>query len=345
MCFGKSEKSTCDSFFELDKGVEMDYNEWDFEKAEVSALEWLENSYLMQFLLICAMVAFACTKVTLQGVVSRRHIRGAADSVLFNALLFAVMSLILGVLFPMELFSWKGWIIALGGALCSFVFQATYSIALQCGPVSLSVMIVNFNVLLITVFSIVAFRESVYLSQLIGILFLAVSIVLSVKKEESGKRANKKWLVLLVVALISTAGGTVFMKIFTRWFSESEKQDNAFVTCMYAIAAVLALVWYCIGALGKHKQRSTFGFTNLRVWGFVIVIGVVLGIFQKLYMMGMAHIDGGFMFPTYAGLQSMCMTCMGIFLFRDKLSARQWIGIACGIVCVVLMNIRFMPLF
>ena len=34
------------------------------------------------------------------------------------------------------------------------------------------------------------------------------------------------------------------------------------------------------------------------------------------------------------------MTLIGVIRFRDRLSGRQWIGVACGIVSVCLMNIR-----
>ena len=59
----------------------------------------------------------------------------------------------------------------------------------------------------------------------------------------------------------------------------------------------------------------------------------------------MEKIDGGFMFPTYSGMQSLGMTVIGILLFKDKLSKRQVLGVVTGISCVVLMNVRWGLLF
>ena len=42
-------------------------------------------SYGLQFLVICVLVVLGCGKITLQGRVSRAHVRNASDSVLFNA--------------------------------------------------------------------------------------------------------------------------------------------------------------------------------------------------------------------------------------------------------------------
>ena len=54
----------------------------------------------------------------------------------------------------------------------------------------------------------------------------------------------------------------------------------------------------------------------------------------------MSVVEGTFHFPTYAGLQSLTMTLVGIVMFKDKLSKKQMIGVVCGIVSVVLMNMR-----
>ncbi len=308
-------------------------------------MEQLKESYLLQFLMICVMVVFACAKVTLQGAVSRNHLKSSSDSVLFNALLFAVMAVVLALIFPMELFGTAGWILAFLGAIGTFAFQVCYALALQKGPVSLSVLIVNFQVLVVTSFSIIAFHESVYLSQLFGILFLVASMLLSIKKENSEKKFSGTWLILLLVSLIGTASSTIFMKSFTKWFSEGAGQDNGFVVMMYVFASAMAFVWYAIGAFGKQKKQATFGFGNLRVWAYILGIGIVLGIFQKLYMTGMTVIDGGFLFPTYTGLQSVTMTLIGILFFKDRLTGKQKLGVLCGVLCVVLMNIRWIALF
>ena len=43
-------------------------------------------------------------------------------------------------------------------------------------------------------------------------------------------------------------------------------------------------------------------------------------------------------------IMQVAMTVIGIVLFRDRLTLRQKIGVACGIVCVVIMNLNFVPL-
>ncbi|MBQ9784059.1 MAG: EamA family transporter [Clostridia bacterium] len=307
-------------------------------------MERVQESQLLQLLLIFALVILAVTKVTLQGAASRRHIRGTVDSVLFNAQLFAVIAVVMAIMFGAELPSWQGLLLVLCSAIGTFLFQVSYALALQCGPVSLSVLIVNFNVLLTTTFSVIVYKDPVYLSHLIGIAFLVISLLLSIKKEENAKAISGKWLVLLATALIGTATGTIITQVFTKSFSDSAKQDNGFVILVYVAASLMAFAWYFAGALGKGKKRCTYGFWNKHMWLLIVLIGVVLGVFQKLYMSGMKYIDGAFLFPTFSGMQSLAMTFVGIVFFKDKLSVRQMVGVVFGIACVVMMNLKFVVL-
>ena len=136
------------------------------------------------------------------------------------------------------------------------------------------------------------------------------------------------------------------MKIFAKEMSAAyENSQNTFMVLAYAIAACLAFAFYLFIAHTGRREVNTYGFFNPRVLLYVLLIGMVLGVYQKLNMIGMERIDGGFLFPTFSGMQSLGMTVIGILLFKAKLSLRQIFGVICGIICVVLMNVRLLQLF
>lgn len=303
-------------------------------------------SYGIQFLLICALVVLGCAKVTVQGSASRRFINNTSDSVLFNAELFLVIAIVMLVLFNQNSVGVTGlWLAAIAG-IGTFLFQTCYALGLKSGPVSLTVLLVNFSVLFVTAFSVIAYHEHVYLTQLFGILLLVASMLLSVKREQSGNGISGKWLALTLVAMAASAASTIVMKIYARDIGAGiENSENTFVVLEYVFAAACAFAYYFVTTLTKKSEKSTCGFFNLKMLIYVLIIGVVLGIYQRFYMIGLEKVDGTFMFPTYAGMQSLGMTLIGIILFRDKLSKRQMIGVACGIACVVLMNVRLVELF
>ena len=56
-------------------------------------------------------------------------------------------------------------------------------------------------------------------------------------------------------------------------------------------------------------------------------------------------LENAFMMPTWAGMQTLGMTAIGIFAFGDQLRVRQKWSIVCGLACIILMNLRICPLF
>ncbi len=302
-------------------------------------------SYSIQFLVVCALAVLGCGKVTLQGRASRKYIVNTADSVLFNAQVFAAITVVLLAVFPWGRLNKKALILGVVFGVFTVAFQIVYSLALKAGPVSLTVLIVNFSAFFIALYSVIVFGETVYLTYLIGAVLLVISMVLNVNREKDGKTGGWKWFLMSVTAMLATSGGSIVVKIFGKTLAaELENSDMTFMAMAYAISAVLAFAVYLIRAYAVGRERSTYGF-HWGVLGYAAAVGVVLGIYQKFYAMGMEKMDASFMMPTYAGMQSLGMTVIGVLLFRDRLSPRQIVGIVCGILCVVVMNLRILPLF
>ena len=297
--------------------------------------------YALQFLLLVLVAVFAGIKVTLQGQMSRRFIRTLADTLWFNVLLFAVIAIMLAVVFPVGRLD--SVILGFGVLVgCTTVLAQTfYALAFNSGPVSLTVLIANFSILINTIFSAIVFKEKVYLSQICGIVFLVASMMLSTSQDQGDAKANRRWLIYSITVMLAFGVGNSVQKLF--WITESSKIPNSDVTLlivMYVSAALIALALYAI--LAGKKQTSALGFQK-PVMLFVLAIGASLCLFQKSSMFALANVDGSFYFPTVSGLQSLWIAVIGIVMFHDKLSRRQKIGVVCGILCVALMNVRLGP--
>ena len=302
-------------------------------------------SYPIQFLVITVLAVLGCAKVTLQSRVSKKYIVNTADSVFFNAQLYAAIALVLLVVFPQGALNGRGIFYAVLCGLFTLAFQIIYSLALKAGPVSITVLIINFSSLFIAIFSILAFRETVYISHVIGAVLLVVSMILNVKKDEEGKPGNMRWFLLAVTAMLATSGGSIMIKIFGKTLgAEVKNSDMTFLVLSYAIEAVLAFGIYFVGAHVGKRERMTYK-KPWHVLVYALIIGVVLGVYQKFYAMGMAKMDASFMMPTYAGMQSVGMTVIGVVMFKDRLSTRQKVSVLCGIACIIIMNLRILPLF
>lgn len=300
----------------------------------------LDTSHLLQFLFLVLLTVLACSKVTLQGRVSRKYIRNTQDSVLYNALFFVAVALMQSLILPLAKPSGDVTLLATLSGLSTLTFQVVYSVALTTGPISLTVLLVNFNILIPTVMSVILFREKLYYAQLLGIVFLIISMILNVNKTEGEKKGNTQWLLLTLIALLAGGADNCIQKIF--YLADGSKVINAantYLVLRYIVSAILAFVLYFMGLHTGKKEKSSYWF-NKNVLFYAVGIGAIIAVFQKLYMVGIEHIDGTFMFPTYTGLQSVSMTAIGVVLFKDRLSRRQWLGVLSGIISVALMNLK-----
>ena len=168
-----------------------------------------------QLIFIILITVFAAIKVTLQSAACRKHIRNSQDSLMYNAMFFTAVAIFLSLTLKMqaptaEILIWTA-IMAIGTVL----FQVCYSVALTEGPVSITVLIINFSVVIPTVVSAVVFKENLFISQILGVVCLLVSFPLSMKESSDGqKKANSKWLILTVVALLADSGIMTMQKLF-----------------------------------------------------------------------------------------------------------------------------------
>lgn len=300
-------------------------------------------SYLLQFLLLLAISVLGCMKVTLQGRMSRRYVHQTQDGVWFNGLLFLAIAFCLCLIFPLAKPDLSTVLHAAAAGICVVVFQTSYALALASGPVSLTTLIVNFSVLLSAAFGMVMYGDRLYLTQFAGIAALIVSMFLSVEKKPDEKKKQGKWLLLTLLAMLGDSGISFAQRMFNATPSASAAHmDITFSAVMYLMASLLAFAFYLFNTRHGLRSRSSIGF-RWHVLAYVAAIALVLSVYQKGMMLSIANIEGTFLYPTHAGLMSLIMTVIGILFFRDRLSVRQKWGVAFGIACVVLMNIRIGP--
>ena len=300
----------------------------------------LAGGGISHFIMLLVITSLACVKATTQSRVCRGHIRNSQDSVLYNAMFFCAVAVALSLFFPLAVPNTPIICLAFLHGVLNAAFQVLYSISLSIGPVSLTVLIINFSVLLPTCTSIFVFGESLYFTQLIGVCLLITSMLLSVNRSEGEQKTEKKWLILSVLSMLSTGCSGALQKMFyITKSSDIQNSENTFLVLTYIFAAVFAFSVYFFTAHTGKKEKSTFWFSGT-VLLYAIAIGLIIAVFQKLFMLGTKHIDGTVFYPSYYGLQSVSMTFIGVLLFKDHLTARQKLGSLCGVLSIALMNLK-----
>lgn len=295
-------------------------------------------SPVLQFLLVLLLAVLAGSKVTVQGFMSRKHIRTAQDNLWFNSLLFFVIAVLMALIFSIGEITGTIIFFAVLAGLCNIVFQYCYAIALRTGPVSLTVLIGNFYVLITTGFSCLYFGEPLYPTQLVAIALLVSSMILTTESKPDEKKATRKWVILPLICMGIAAFDGICQKFFLR--TADSLLPNAQSTQLslgYLISSLIGFILYFINA--RKGEKSPLGFKR-PVLLYTLAVGVLLTLYRRFNLYALSVVEATFLFPTYAGLNSLLMMLSGMILFKDKLSRKQTLGLICGIVSVVLMNIR-----
>ena len=221
------------------------------------------------------------------------------------------------------------------GAVTAFQ-GITNVLAFGCGPMSYTTVIISFSTLISALSGVMFFGESMGWAQIVGIVLMLGSFVLAVKKgTEAEKKANLKWFVICLAAFAATGGIGVMQKVHQS--STYSAELNAFL-----IVAFLSSAFFCAIFTIALRKKNTESKSHSRgaLWimlAIMLVSGASVAINNKfnLYLSGV--MDSAVFFPIVNGGGLILTTLAAVLLFRERLSKKQWVGMACGIVAVVFL--------
>ncbi|MBE6688295.1 MAG: DMT family transporter [Ruminococcaceae bacterium] len=284
----------------------------------------------MEYILVILLGVLSSSKMSFQTAFSKKNVKNSADALCFNIFVFIFSAL----LFLPRVFGCSPtvWLYALAGAVCTVAFQLLYTKALSIGNVSLTVLIVNFSMVVCVIISYFVFDEPISLIRFIAIILTILSFIIcnGGGKQSQGNRG--KWLMLTLFAMLSTSLGTSVQKFFGE--SPIGNENQAFISCLYMWAAVIGiLVFPILRKREKLNFKIEFG-----VIKYAAAVGLSLAVYQMIYTYGIANIDGTFLFPAQTGATIVFATLSGVLIFKDRFTRRQTVGVILGLVSLVMMS-------
>jgi drug/metabolite transporter (DMT)-like permease len=174
------------------------------------------------------------------------------------------------------------------------------------------------------VLSIFLFREIPGMAQIVGfVLALGAIFLMNLQKD----MALTGSALLLISVMLLGGSGDAMSKVFEELGPSHLSQQFLMYTFASAFLLSLAVVAF-------KKQR--FG-----KWD--IFFGVLIGIpnfFSAKFLLGaLTHLAAVIVYPTYSVASLLVITLAGIFLFREKLTVRQWIGLGIILPALALLNL------
>lgn len=283
----------------------------------------------MQYLIVFALCFLSCAKLNFQGAFAKKSVTNPADALKFNIFIFVFSALLFsGYIFGC---STEVWIYGVFAAVFAVGYQITYTSALSSGNVSLTVLIMNFSMVLSVLASYFIFGDTITTMRILGTMIAIASFVVCCKTDVCDN-LNKKWLLFAILSMFFATGGNLVNKAFGA--SVYKAENFAYISSMYILSAVFSIIIYPVMT---RKEKPTFKI-NFSMFKFAFLAGICLATYQLTYTYALSTIDGTFLFPAQTGGQIIMSTLSGVLIFKDKFTKRQITGLVLGIIALVIMN-------
>lgn len=245
-----------------------------------------------------------------------------------SALIFFVFSSGFDFIFNLE---------TVGYAFLFALFYASsllgLTVALNCGPLSISSLIHNYSLIIPTLFGMVFLSEPVKSTMVIGIVLLIASLFVVNYTRQTGAQMvfSKKWVIAIIFAFVGNGMCSTVQKI--QQIASNGNFKSEFMISALTIAVIILLPISMVVEKGEIKSSLKKGCY------LAAACGLANGIVNLLVMILGSRMSISLLFPVITAGSIILSSFASIFIFKEKLSTMRLIGVAIGVVAIVFLNL------
>ncbi len=222
-----------------------------------------------------------------------------------------------------------------GAALLGLLFICiffTLGLTSQKGGVTIASVSSKMSVIIPVVFAFIVYKEPVSTSKIIGII-LALFAVYLVTNKKGANTFDKRYLFLPIILFLGSGVIDTLLKyIETNYVSSVHL--SIYSSTIFLTAAILGTLFLGIKSSIKKEKIQLKN----------IIAGIILGIpnyysiVMLLKALNTSGMESSIIFPiNNVGILTFT-AIVGYFFFKEKLSPKNWIGIAVAILAIVLIS-------
>ena len=286
----------------------------------------------MGYLLIIVLSLLTVLKVTVQGKFSKLYVKESVDILAFISGSFFIISLLIFLVFGVKNVSLETILYGVSIGVLTTIFQLFYTKAMKNGPVSITSLVANMQIILPTLFSAIVYKDEFGVLKILGVVFLFGSMFLLLRPKNGDK--TKSWIFLVVTTFFAGGISSIVQKI--QGEGDYSAQRNQMLFFCYLTAGVLSMIILIINAI--KGKKPTFKL-SLKPLGFMLGLGVTLCAYQVLLVYLISIVAGTILYPLHNVTVVLFTAIMGFVFFKEKFDKISLIGVivsAGSILCLVL---------
>ena len=219
------------------------------------------------------------------------------------------------------------------GALFIIVFNLM-AITTQRSGLSVVSVATKMSVVIPIIFGLVYYKESFGVLKIIGVLLALMAVYLASIKSREGLAIKAKDLVFPLLVFIGSGIIDTSIKFLENSFV-AENDVPIFSATIFGSAAMVGLMAVFYLAI---KGKIIFQFKNI-LGGIALGIPNYFSIFFLVKALRSDILDSSGIFTVNNVAIVMVSTLLGIILFKENLSRKNWLGILLAIVSIILVTL------
>ena len=205
-------------------------------------------------------------------------------------------------------------------------------LAIKTGSLSLTVLIIQYSLIVPAVYGMIMLGDPLKPTVFAGLALLIVSLIfVNFNKNEKAVRPTLKWAIFVGLSFLGNGVCNTVQKVQQVDFDGQYKSEFMIVAFGISIAFLICLT--------LAFERRDF-LRNLRRGGIICAgSGVCNGIcnFSILVLAGM--LPSSVMYPIISAGGTIAASLAALFIYREKMSRQQLVGLGLGILAIVALNL------
>lgn len=271
------------------------------------------------FSLIMAILSSAMVSIVMR--ISDGKIRNDLGMLVMNYLMCSLLAAGSSANLPDSGFS-----VGILGGINGFLYLASFVLFqknVRRNGVVLSATFMKLGLLVTMVVSVCLYAEMPTLREALGFFMALFAIILINYSKDAGTAGSKAGLLWL---LLCGGMADAMSKIFEE--SGPAGMGDAFLFFTFATALILCAIRMVTNGQRIGKQEVLYG----------MLIGIPNFYSSRFLLRALGSVSAVIVYPVYSVGTILVVTLTGLFLFRERLSRRQWVALAIILAALVLLN-------